>query len=188
MTEQELKTAWQNEPDADELSEMAKELKKAYATKMTETSTPSIDIEEQWQKFNANHSVKTQEKDWQRWAVAASLLLLCGIGFALGWPYLKVWTSDSNPAADEQIPAIVSADDTITEDSTKLTFRNTGLSNILDEIAQRHGAKVIYKCSEEIYLYVELEKAWSLQQCIDFLNHFDHVNLSLSADNTIVAQ
>jgi len=189
MTDQEMKTAWQNEPDADELSEMANEIKRSFDwKKAVEDSAPSIDVEEQWKRFRANHPMKTSLSGWHRWAVAASLLLLCSIGFALGWPFLKEWRRGSLPAVAKQDITVVETDNTVLEDSTKLTFRNSALSSILEEIARRHDAEVDYKCQEELYMYVELEKAWSLQQCIDFLNHFEHVNLSLSADNTIVAQ
>lgn len=123
-----------------------------------------------------------------RWAIAASMLLLCFLGVALGWPYVQEWKSQKSSPLQTEVSAIRSETDTVNEDDTKLTFSNAGLKVILQEIAARHEAQVRYRCQEEVYSYVELEKSWSLQQCVDFLNHFERVNLKLTSDNIIVAE
>lgn len=186
MTEQEYKEAWRNETDANELATMADELKKSYAWKKVQATTPTVDVEEQWSKFRAHHPMPQPSAGWHRWAVAASMLLLCSIALAIGWTIRERTPKHSaiqTPEATATAPC-----DSIHEDSTKLTFRNTSLRVILNEIAQRHGAQVRDRSHDELYLYVELEKDWTLQQCIDFLNHFEHVQLSLTSDNVIVAE
>lgn len=189
MTEQEYKTAWQNEPDSNELSEMATEVRRSFAYKDAKENTPAVDVDQEWQRFCANHTIRDEHhKDWHRWAIAASMLLLCSLGLALGWPYIREWKLQRSSPRQTEVSAIRSETGTLNEDDTKLTFRNAGLQTILQEIAARHGAQVRYRCHEEIYLYVELEKSWSLQQCVDFLNHFDRVNLKLTPDNIIVAE
>lgn len=189
MTVQENKTMWQNEPDSRELSEMAADVRRSYTWKRAEELSPAIDVDEEWQKFRANHILKKEHHNgWHRWAVAASMLLLCTIGLALGWSYFREWTSPKTAPLQIESSSSKCTNDTIIEDNTKLKFRNAGLNTILQEIAARHGTQVRYCCREEIYLYVELEKSWSLQQCVDFLNHFDRVNLKLSQDNIIVAE
>lgn len=187
MTDQEYKTAWQNEPDAQELSKMAKDVRGAYAYKKHETAPPNIDVEKEWKQFQSKHLQSDPAFGWRRWVIAASMLLLCGIGIAFGWPYLKEWKlsqrlnieNRTNPTQTESSPF---------DDSTQLVFENADLKTILINIAELHDAKVDYRCKEEIFLYVKLEKSWTLKECIDFLNHFERVNLTLTEDNTIVAK
>ena len=89
---------------------------------------------------------------------------------------------------NEDQASIQSPNNTTQEDSTFLVFENAELKTILQEIAVLHETQVDYRCKEEMFLYVKLDKSWSLKQCIDFLNHFERVNLMLTSDNTIVAQ
>ena len=189
MTEQENKTIWQNEPDSQELTEMAADVSRSYAWKKAEEQSPAIDVDKEWQRFCTDHRVrKTPHNGWHRWAIAASMLLLCTIGLALGWPYFREWKSPRAPRVEIALPTVDCANDTIVEDGTKLTFRDTGLRSILQELAARHGAQVRYRCTDDVRLYVELEKAWTLQQCVDFQNHFERVKLNLTPDNIIVAE
>lgn len=190
MTEQEYQTAWQNEPDSKELSEMATEVKRTFAYKKAKEETPTVDIDKEWQRFCANHTIKKeQHKGWHnRWVIAASALLLCTIGLALGWPHISAWKSPKLSQSQPVIVAEQNVSNSILEDTSKLTFRDAELRAILQELATRHEAQVRYRCAEEIRLYVELEKAWTLQQCVDFLNHFERVNLKLTSDNIIVAE
>ena len=189
MTEQEYQTAWQNEPDSRELSEMAAEVRRSFAYKKAKEETPTVDVDEEWQRFCTNHAIQDhQHKSWHRWAIAASMLLLCTIGLALGWPYFREWKSPKVSQSQAAIVAGRNEGDSILEDASMLTFRDAELKAILQEIATRHGVRVRYLCTEEIRLYVELEKSWTLQQCVDFLNHFDRVNLRLASDNTIIAE
>lgn len=189
MTEQEYRTAWQNEPDSMELSEMATEVRRSFAYKKGKENTPVVNVDLEWQRFCANHTIKDGHyKGWHRWAIAASMLLLCSLGLALGWPFIGEWKSQKASPRQAEVSAVRSESDTVNEDETKLTFRNAELHAILQEIAARHGVQVRYRCHEEIYLYVELEKSWTLQQCVDFLNHFERVSLKLTPDNIIVAE
>lgn len=189
MTEQENKTIWQNEPDSKELSDMAAEVSRSYAWQKAEKDSQAIDTDKEWIRFCTNHPLKKDHRNgWHRWAIAASMLLLCTIGLSLGWPYFREWKSPKASSVQVNDTATICANDSILEDATKLTFRNTGLHSILQELAVRHEAQLRYQCPEEIRLYVELEKSWTLQQCIDFLNHFDRVTLKLTQDNMIVAE
>lgn len=164
-----------------------KEVRVSYTWKRNTEDIPAIDVDKEWQRFCANHTqINRRRIGWHRWVVAASMLMLCTIGLALGWKYL-IKTPAVVPSEAEAMNSVIT-NDTILEDSTKLTFRNTALNTILQEIAVRHETKVRNKCHEDIYLYVELEKSWTLQECIDFLNHFDRVNLKLTHDNVIVAE
>lgn len=187
MIEQENKPAWQNEPDGKELEKMAAEVKHSYAIGASTENQVVVNVEEEWNKFCVKHPlVRHNSIGWQRWAIAASMLMLCTIGLAFGWKYLI-----NTPAvlpSEADVVNIAIANDSIHEDSNRLTFRNTSLNTILDELAKRHGAKVRVKSVEDIYLYVELEKSWSLQECVDFLNHFERVNLKLTHDNIIVSE
>lgn len=187
MTDQDYKTAWQNEPDAQELSEMANDVRCAYAHKNHDATTPNIDVEKEWKQFQSKHLQTSPAFGWRRWVVAASMLLLFGIGIALGWPYLKEWNLSKRQNIENQANSTLSERSTF-DDSTQFVYENAELKSILKDIAELHDAKVDYRCKEDIFLYVKLEKSWSLKKCIDFLNHFERVNLSLTEDNTIVAQ
>lgn len=166
---------------------LEKEVRLSYIWKRNTKDIPAVNIDKEWQHFCTDRmKVASRRIGWQRWSIAASMLLLCTIGLAFGWRHLI-----KNPAIEPsktEMSNTVIANDTILEDSTKLTFRNTTLSTILQEIAARHQAKVRFRCQEDVFLYVELEKSWNLQECVDFLNHFDRVNIKLTQDNTIVAE
>ena len=191
MTDQEYKRAWQDEPDAQELSEMAKEVRNSYAHKY---DTPSPDVNEEWKTFQSKHLLKplqtlkpSNSQTFIRWAIAASMILLCTICVAWGWTYLKEWKIKNQKPQTIQTPQ-TSQTLQSSEDSTYLVFENAELKTILQEIAVLHETRVDYRCKEEVFLYVKLDKSWSLKQSIDFLNHFERVNLTLTPDNTIVAQ
>lgn len=184
MTDQEYKKAWQDEPDAQELSDMAKKVRNSYAHKY---DAPSPDVNEEWKSFESKHLSKRPANGWHRSAVAASMLLLCTICVAWGWTYMKEWKTKNKTPQTIQTPQ-TSQTLQPSEDSTFLVFENAELKTILQEIAVSHEARVDYRCKEEVYLYVKLDKSWSLKQSIDFLNHFERVNLTLTPDNTIVAR
>ena len=183
MANQEYETAWQNEPDVRELTEMARMVRISYDQKK---SVQSVDVEEQWKKFTAKHPVSDVLQGWRRWAIAASLLLLCGIALAIGWPYIKEWSAAIEEIKEVQIEQ--PKEDEFSENSSTLFFWNANLKTILQEIVKRQDAKLDYRCKNDVFLYVELEKSWTLKQCVDFLNHFDRVNLILTEDNIVVAR
>ncbi len=184
MTDQEYKTAWQDEPDAQELFEMAKEVRDSY---IRMDDLPSLDVNEEWKTFQSKHLSKKPANRWLRWAVAASMLLLCTICVAWGLTYLNEWIIKNQTPQTIQTP---NTPQTLhsSEDSTFLVFENAELKTILQEIAILHEARVDYRCKDEVFLYVKLDKSWSLKQSIDFLNHFERVNLMLTPDNTIVVR
>ena len=186
MANKEYETAWQKEPDNTELTEMARMVSLSYANKKDESTKPSVEVEEQWKKFTVKHPVSDVSQGWRRWSIAASLLLLCGIALAIGWSYIKEWSATTPKLNVEQIEQ--PNEDEFSENSSTLFFRNANLKSILQEIVKRQEARLDYRCENDIFLYVELEKSWTLKQLVDFLNHCDRVNLILTEDNIVVAR
>lgn len=185
MTENKNFTTETIEP---QLQQMADEVQQAYDLKKQETKSPSVD--EAWQQFNAKYHVKEESvapslvprhSFWKRYGVAASLLLACMVAVSL------VRNEELGMRSEELIDNSeeYKNNEEIEENETSIIYRNVALSQIVEQLAVAHNASVIYLASADIRLYVELERSWTLQESIDFLNHFEHVHLLLTPDQTI---
>ncbi len=173
-----------------QLRQMADEVAEAYKLAKQEAKSPSVD--EVWKQFNAKYHVKEESvapslaprhSFWRRYGVAASLLLACMVAVA----YSLVRSEESGASLSEEL-GVRSEEykvEEIVENETSIIYRNVALSQIVEQLAVTHNASVEYFASADIRLYVELERSWTLQESIDFLNHFEHVHLVLTLDQTI---
>lgn len=184
--------------DDPQLQQMAEEVQQAYKLKKEEEKAPSVD--EVWKRFNAKHhvteevpaevspSITPRHSFWKRYGVAASLLLACMVAVAItvvrNVAFPPSEETDASPSA-ELNAAMDDIPEEIEENKTTIVYRNIALSQIVEQLAQEHNARVEYLASGDVRLYVELDRSWSLQQSLDFLNHFEQVNLSLTSDQVI---
>ena len=69
------------------------------------------------------------------------------------------------------------------------TFENTPLEDMLGEMAQYYNVKVVYNnaSARKLRLFYEWNMADSVEQVVNVLNHFRHVNLQLN-DRTIAVE
>lgn len=170
-----------------QLQQMADEVAEAYDLTKQETKSPSVD--EAWKQFNAKYHVKEESvapslaprhSFWKRYGVAASLLLACMVAVSL------VRNEELGVRSEELIDNSEEYKvEEIVENETSIIYRNVTLSQIVEQLAVTHNASVNFLASADIRLYVELERSWTLQESIDFLNHFEHVHLVLTPDQTI---
>ena len=173
-----------------QLRQMADEVAEAYDLTKQEAKSPSVD--EVWKQFNAKYHVKEESVTpslapchsfWKRYGVAVCLLLACMVAVA----YSLVRSEESGASLSEEL-GVRSEEykiEEIVENETSIIYRNVALSQIVEQLAVVHNASVDYLASADIRLYVELDRSWTLQESIDFLNHFEHVHLVLTPDQTI---
>lgn len=71
--------------------------------------------------------------------------------------------------------------------STPILFDNTELGIILEEMGKHYGKQVVFKSkAEHLRLRFEWNQQLSLQQNLQILNGFQHINISLENDKIIV--
>ncbi len=183
----------QTETLGPQLQQMADEVQQAYELTKQEEKSPSVD--EAWQRFNAKYHVKEENvapsltprrSFWKRYGVAACLLLACMVAVAI----TLVRSEKAGASLSEELGVRSEEykgdeNEMIEENETSIVYRNVALSQIVEQLALMHNAKVEYLASTEVRLYVELDRNWSLQECIDFLNHFEQVHLELTPDQII---
>lgn len=173
-----------------QLQQMADEVKQAYKQTKQEEKSPSVD--EAWKQFNDKYHVKEdpvapslapRRNFWKRYGVAACLLLACMVAVAITIVRSEKVDASLSEELGERSEEYM--DEEIEENETSIIYRNVALSQIVEQLALTHHASVNYLASADIRLYVELDRSWTLQESIDFLNHFEHVNLELTSDQTI---
>lgn len=173
-----------------QLRQMADEVAEAYELTKQETKSPSVD--EAWKQFNAKYHVKEERlapslaprhSFWKRYGVAACLLLACVVAVAITIVRREEVGASLSEELGERSDEYNNED--IEEYETSIIYRNVALSRIVEQLAVAHNASVNFLASTDIRLYVEIERSWTLQESIDFLNHFEHVHLVLTPEQTI---
>ena len=166
-----------------------------YSEEQIETMMDDLDrlpdVDVAWQEFQ-----QTGQSSPRRWLkAAASIMMLSGIAYA------AVHIISRNAGVDEETPthevqninsplnddAIV---ETFTTDSIPQTriFENTPLDEMVSEIAHYYNkvADIQSKEAHELRLYYKWDPKDALENVVDDLNHFDHVNLAIEDDKLIV--
>lgn len=173
---------------------MAEEVQQAYELKKQDVNAPSVD--EAWKRFNAKHHVTEEVQPeiaprlsfWKRYGVAACLSLVCVLAVAVTVVRSASFAPSEELGVRSEASGVGSEEyelAEIEENPTSVIYRNVALSKILEQLAQEHNARVEYIATGDVRLYVELDRGWSLQQSLDFLNHFEQVNLLLTSDQVI---
>lgn len=173
-----------------QLRQMADEVAESYELTKQEAKSPSVD--EAWKRFNAKYHVKEESlapslaprhSFWKRYGVAACLLLACVVAVAITIVRREEVGASLSEELGERSDEYNNED--IEEYETSIIYRNVALSRIVEQLAVAHNASVNFLASTDIRLYVEIERSWTLQESIDFLNHFEHVHLVLTPEQTI---
>lgn len=173
-----------------QLRQMADEVAEAYELTKQEAKSPSVD--EAWKLFNAKYHVKEESlapslaprhSFWKRYGVAVCLLLACVVAVAITIVRREEVGASLSEELGERSDEYNNED--IEEYETSIIYRNVALSRIVEQLAVAHNASVNFLASTDIRLYVEIERSWTLQESIDFLNHFEHVHLVLTPEQTI---
>ena len=164
-----------------------------------ETKDTSDIVDEEWQKFEAEHfAPKHRSWGWMQIAAAfIGVLMLSGITYAavqmVRYTQEQAWNQgdrslDSDGKAVDQGP--VPLIPPVTPDSIPQIriFENAPLDEIITEIAQYYNkvADIESEKAHELRLYYKWEPKDALEDVVADLNHFDHVSLAIEDDKLIV--
>lgn len=169
-----------------------------YSEEQIETMMDDLDrlpdVDVAWQEFQ-----QTGQSYPRRWLKAAASII--GVLMLSGIAYAAVHIISRNAGVDEETPthevqninsplnddAIV---ETFTTDSIPQTriFENTPLDEMVSEIAHYYNkvADIQSKEAHELRLYYKWDPKDALENVVDDLNHFDHVNLAIEGDKLVV--
>lgn len=169
-----------------------------YSEEQIETMMDDLDrlpdVDAAWQEFQ-----QTGQSSPRRWLKAAASII--GVLMLSGIAYAAVHIISRNAGVDEETPthevqninsplnddAIV---ETFTTDSIPQTriFENTPLDEMVSEIAHYYNkvADIQSKEAHELRLYYKWDPKDALENVVDDLNHFDHVNLAIEGDKLVV--
>ena len=169
-----------------------------YSKEQIETMMDDLDrlpdVDVAWQEFQ-----QTGQSSPRRWLKAAASII--GVLMLSGIAYAAVHIISRNAGVDEETPthevqninsplnddAIV---ETFTTDSIPQTriFENTPLDEMVSEIAHYYNkvADIQNKEAHELRLYYKWDPKDALENVVDDLNHFDHVNLAIEGDKLVV--
>ena len=169
-----------------------------YSEEQIETMMDDLDrlpdVDVAWQEFQ-----QTGQSSPRRWLKAAASII--GVLMLSGIAYAAVHIISRNAGVDEETPThevqnINSPlnDDAIVEtfmtDSIPQTriFENTPLDEMVSEIAHYYNkvADIQSKEAHELRLYYKWDPKDALENVVDDLNHFDHVNLAIEGDKLVV--
>lgn len=160
------------------------------------TEDPQVDIDEEWQKFEAKHFAP-KRKSWGWMQIAAlfiGVLMLSGIAYAA--IHLASTRTEEDKISLRQETAKTSdsqqgqpsvTDSTMTV--TNVKFENTRLDTMLTDIATyyHHQVEIRNEALHELRLFYRWDRKASIESVIDELNNFEQLHLTLEG-NTIIAQ
>ena len=170
-------------------------LRQMYAQEDETIDTSDI-VDEEWQKFEAEHfAPKRRPWGWMQIAAAfIGLLMLSGIAYAAIHIVVSSRSQQAEMAAETTavVPTLPSAADSklSAADSIPQTriFENAPLDEMITEIAQYYNkvADIESEDAHELRLYYKWEPKDALEDVVADLNHFDHVSLAIEDDKLIV--
>lgn len=164
-----------------------------------------VDVDAEWQKFSQCHKKPKFQFLWSgsRAASIAAIAFTSLAAVAVGIT-VAVKTSEPKPqpievTAESSVERPVTISDTIGKDSTVVTevvavlntpivFEDTSLEEILNRVAEVHGATVEYKRPEtaQLHLYYKFDPTISLNETVEQLNTFEQINIRISGKKITV--
>ena len=178
-----------------------------------EVENESVPVDEEWQKFAAEHAdeLEALEKDEPRTAtikklmgivpykVAASIIgILFTAGVAFAAIHIVRMVSNPKPQAiqTEQTisakPTSALPTDTVKTDTTAnakpIVFDNVALDKMLPQIASYYNKEVDFQNDDarQLRFYFVWKQDDNLQEVIEKLNMFEHVNTTVENNKLIV--
>ena len=194
-SEQALETMLQD-PEARELIEATALLKQTMIWEST--GKESADLDAEWRRFAKTHY--SDSKSRRRWPMVAAIILgvvfMSGIAFAAihfvrhvaerdaKAPIQEILTSDSYQLS---IPADTVKNDTVVK-TAPVVFDNVTLDCIAKEIAAYHniGMESQSEQARQLRFYFVWKQDDSLQEVVEKLNMFEHVNMAVEDGKLII--
>ena len=173
---------------------------KMYAEERPETSDVSEDrisdiIDEEWQKFEAEHfETKQHSRSWmQIAAMFISILMLSGIAYAAvhiishsaGVDEKAPTQRSQAPKAEPCEPVLMTAADSTAQPRL---YDNMHLGEILDELSTYYNIKVVYYTEDARYprLYYQWKPEYTIEKVVEMLNNFEWLQMELKNDTLYV--
>ena len=191
FSEQELEQML-SDAEAQELMEATAQLKRAM--KNDEFSISEQEIEDEWQTFAANHLA--EQKPQRTWLKIAAMFI--GVLFMTGIAFAAIHIIKQNTGAQEmkqvEQPVIQQpvSTGTVNNDTIAQTepviFDNVTLDSIAKEIADYHHIEVDLQneLAKQLRFYFVWKQDDDLQEVVEKLNMFDHVDMAIANGKLIV--
>lgn len=191
FSEQELEQML-SDAEAQELMEATAQLKRAM--KNDEFSISEQEIEDEWQAFAANHLA--EQKPQRTWLKIAAMFI--GVLFMTGIAFAAIHVIKQNTVAQEmkqvEQPVIQQpvSTGTVNNDTIAQTepviFDNVTLDSIAKEIADYHHIEVDLQneLAKQLRFYFVWKQDDDLQEVVEKLNMFDHVDMTIENGKLIV--
>ncbi len=194
-SEQTLETMLKD-PEVRELMEATAQLKQAMTWENTGKNTANVDAE--WQRFSKTHY--TENKPRRGWLKVAAtfigVLFITGMAFATIHIVRNVVEKDTKAPvqetkiSDSHQPAL--STDTIKSDTlvkaASVVFDNVTLDSIAKDIAAYHHLEMDLQNEQtkQLRFYFVWKQEDNLQEVIEKLNMFEHVNMTVENDKLMV--
>ena len=191
FSEQELEQML-SDAEAQELMDATAQLKRAM--KNDEFSISEQEIEDEWQAFAANHLA--EQKPQRTWLKIAAMFI--GVLFMTGIAFAAIHIIKQNTVAQEmkqvEQPVIQQpvSTGTVNNDTIAQTepviFDNVTLDSIAKEIADYHHIEVDLQneLAKQLRFYFVWKQDDDLQEVVEKLNMFDHVDMTIENGKLIV--
>lgn len=191
FSEQELEQML-SDAEAQELMEATAQLKRAM--KNDEFSISEQEIEDEWQAFAANRLA--EQKPQRTWLKIAAMFI--GVLFMTGIAFAAIHIIKQNTGAQEmkqvEQPVIQQpvSTGTVNNDTIAKTepviFDNVTLDSIAKEIADYHHIEVDLQneLAKQLRFYFVWKQDDDLQEVVEKLNMFDHVDMTIENGKLIV--
>ena len=148
------------------------------------------EIDQAWQRFEKEHSRRSNRPILKIAASFIGILLLSGIAVAAILHTTKpeapvTETTKTEVRADNKTAPAVTA--SVQEPHTVI-FENTELQQIIDSLAIYYKVKPYYRreSSRQLRLYYEWDQHNSIAEITELLNNFEQVSISLKGDSIII--
>jgi ferric-dicitrate binding protein FerR (iron transport regulator) len=152
--------------------------------------------EQEWKKIEARHFASRRHVwGWMQMAAAiVGVLMLSGIAYAA----VKMFTSASIPKQAEHLAAssmgkpsspLEKQSEAMTDSiAPRRIFENVPLDEMVNEIAAYYNKVAVIQNARahELRLYYKWERKDGLEDVVNDLNHFDHVDLAIEGDKLIL--
>ena len=166
---------------------------------LDDTHIPVPDVEKEWQHFQESRYQHKRLNPMMRWAaIFITVAALSGITYAAIHLFLKPKDVKENlptvaspqmvqetrqQNAYEMAPVV--EQDSIRKDQQ---FNNVELQQIMLQLSQDYGVKVVFKneATRKLRFYLKWEANDSIQDIINHINHFEKVHLTLSGETITI--
>ncbi len=178
------------------------EVDSALAKQSLETEASSLDMDEEWRKFEGEHFAQLHKgKFWRKMAAAvAGFVLVSGIAFAAIHTFVKRSQEPMLIAQGNQTEGLAedSTKQGLAKDSLAMakadkpavhkTFENVSFDKIITEIATYYDLQVRFDNAEakSLRLYYEWDSHSGIESIVKELNQFENVNIGLEGKTIVV--